>query len=163
MKNAQAFEDGIYMIVIVFALAIGAIVITYSYNEIYDQFNSTAAFNTTEVMASFDAGRTVNNMWDWLILVVVFGFAISVVIIGYFIDAHTIFFPLYLIGMMVGLAFAVIIDYVWDKVFADTVFVTLATSFPITNHILSNMTIYYFIIASLSMFAMFAKTRVEVA
>ena len=164
-KKGQSFEDGILMIVMIFALAIGALVATYSYDQVVQQFSNTSAFNSSNneysesVMAAFNAGRTVNDMWDYLILLVLIGFTISIVILGYFVDVHTIFMPLYIIGMLIGEAFAILMNYVWEQVLADTTFSLMILKFPITDHIMSNISIYYLFIAALGMIALYAKTR----
>jgi len=164
-KKGQSFEDGLYMIIMIFALAVGAIVASYSYDQVYDKFANTSAFNSSDneysesVMAAFDAGRTINDMWDYLIFFILIGFTLSIVILGYFVDVHTIFMPLYILGMLIGEAFAIIINHVWDEILTDTVFTTIVADFPITDHILSNISIYYLFIAAMGMIALYAKTR----
>lgn len=161
LKKGQSFEDTVYMVVMIVALGIGALVATYSYSAFVDMTENTSAFNSsTSVMDSFRAGETVNSYWDYLILVVLIGFAISVVILGYFVETHPVFMVLYVIGMIVGVLFSVIMTHVWDSVIVDTTFGTLAsTNLPITDHIISNMAIYFTIIAMLGFIALYAKTR----
>ena len=161
-KRSQAIEDGVFMVVTIFFLAIAALTLTYMVNTIYDEFAVTPAFNESESsMAVFAAGKSINDMWDYLILAVLIGFIIANIVLGYFIDVHTVFFPIYLIGMIVIGVVCVALDYAWEKVFSNAVFASLSGTLPITNHILSNLTLYYVIIAAIGMFALFAKTRTE--
>jgi len=160
-KRGQSIEDGFLMIIILFALAIGGLVATYSYNQLFDKFQATEAFNQSdEVMAAFEGGKEVNALWDYIILMVLIGFALTVVIIGFFVDVHSIFFPIFVIVMVLGVGVAMVIDHTWTQVSTQTTFGTLAQdSMPITNHILGNMPMYYVIISVLSMIALYAKTR----
>lgn len=151
------------MLVILLGLAIGALVATYAYNEFYDGVAATEAFNESQVvMDTFAAGQTVNAMWDYIILMVLIGFAIVVVILGFFVDVHSIFFPIFVLLMFLGIGIAIIFDYVWTQVSTTTTFGTLAsTSLPITNHIMTNLAMYFTIVMVMSMVALYAKTRRE--
>lgn len=164
LKNKKgSIEDGIFLVVILFGLAVGAIAFTYTYNQFYGHVQNVTAFNSSDsAMAAFDAGNTINSMWDYVIFFVLLGFTISIIIIGYFVDVHTIFFPLFVIGMLVGVVVCIVIEYAWDTIADNIIFGTLrTTSFPLTDHILSNMVIYYVIVMALSMLAIYGKSRAQ--
>jgi len=161
-KKAQTPEDAIFAAIIIVLLGIGGLTAVYTYDAFYDQVVNMSVFNNTPAQTAFAAGQTVNDSWDWLILVVLVGFAIGVLIIGYFLDASSIFMPIFIILMIVGIIVAGIMQYTWEKFSDIAMFSTIKTAnFPITDHIISNLAVYFTIIAVLAMTATFAKTRGE--
>jgi len=163
LNKKASIEDTIYMVVVIFALAIGGFIITFIYNDFVDHAENVTAFNeSTSVMEVFRGGQTVNDMWDYIILMVLIGFGMALVITGYFVDVHSIFFPLFILGMLAGVIVCVVVEYAWVQVVDNVIFGNLkTTNFPITDHILSNMTVYYVVMSALSMIALYAKTRSE--
>lgn len=159
-KKAQSIEDGFLMVIIIFAIGVGGLVATYAYNELFDKFEATEAFNQSDsVMDAFQGGKDVNALWDYIILFILIGFTLTVVILGFFVDVHSIFFPIFIVILIIGVGLSMIIDHTWTQVSTQTTFGTLAQdSMPITNHILGNMPMYYVIISVLSMVALYAKT-----
>ena len=114
-------------------------------------------------MAAMNATETNNALWDYVILVVFIGFGIAMMISGYFVDVHTIFFPIYILVLLIGTMIAGILNYVWIQI-ADSGTFTLvtSTSFPITSHLMAYLTLYYTIIGALALIATYAKTRQDI-
>ena len=162
-KKAQTPGDVILVLIVLFALAIGALTITYAYNQFYDLAANITAFNESQdVMDAFAGGKTVNALWDYIILFSFIGLAIGLFIIGYFLDVHSVFFPFYVIGLIIAVILSAIISYVWSYITDYALFTTIATTdLAITNHLLVNLPIYITVIGAISMIATYAKTRRE--
>lgn len=159
-KRAQTPEDIILMVAFIALIGIGGLAAVYTYNQFYSEVSTMPELNSTAALAAFQGGNTVNTYWDYLILVILIGFAIGAVILGFFIDVHSVFMVIYLIIMLIGLVISSIMQYVWEQVSNDAMFIGVkASHFPITDHLLSNIVVYYIIIAALSFVATYAKTR----
>lgn len=111
-------------------------------------------------MAAFDAPNQVNAMWDYIILFILIGAAIIMIITGYFIDTHSVFMPIYILGLVIGVILSIIFQNVWTSFAHSVTFETLVlANFQITDLIFSNIAIYFTIIGAISMIATYAKTR----
>ena len=95
--------DTIFAIATIFGLAIFSLVIVYTYSEFVDKAENTTMNNTPQAMTAMRDIETVNEMWDYVILLIFIGFALAVMILGYFIDVHSIFFPIFVLVMLVGI------------------------------------------------------------
>jgi len=162
-KKGQTPGDVILLISMLGMLAIGGLVSVLIANSVYDAAAETPPLNeSTKVMEMFESSKTVANKWDYVITFLLIGFAIALIIIGYFIDVHTVFLPLFILMLLIGLIVVVAVSYAWDQVANTTTFTAIKTaSFPITDHLMNNLAIYYTIIGAMSLVATYAKTRNE--
>jgi len=158
-KKAQTPEDIIYGIVIILMIGIGGLIASYAINEFTTTAGNFSALNNSATTAAFQDANNLNNYWDYIILVVLIAISIGVVVLGYFLDVHSVFLPLYIISMLIGVIVAGIGQYIWNQVSDDLIFTTIkAAQFPITDHILTNLALYFTIIAAMGLVATYAKT-----
>ena len=160
-KKGQSFQDLFLMIILIFALAVGGVISTYFYHQIVIAVQANEQINSsTGAIEAFQGGETVNSKWDYLILTVMIGFALSMVILGYFLDTSTVFLPVYILVLIIGVIITAILQYTWPYIAEhNLLLITVQESFPITNHIMTYFAIYFTLIGALSMVATFAKTR----
>ena len=151
--------DTILSIVVIFGLGLLVLFGIYVYDSFVDNAENTTLNDTPQAMAAMQTMQTHNDLWDYVILVVFIGFIIAMMVLGYFVDVHTIFFPLFIIVMLVGVLIAAILSYIWDKIANHTSFTAITSaSLPITSHLMDNLVIYYVIAAGLALIATYAKT-----
>lgn len=160
-KRAQSAGDTIFAIATIFALGIIAVIGVYTYNSFVDIAQTTTVINQSQpALDVIEEGQTTNDLLDYLILTVLIGFAIAMLITGWFVDVHTVFFPVYLILLLIGMIMAGVFQYAWTQISDSSTFTAITTaSFPITVHIFNNLHIYYIIIGGLALIATYAKTR----
>ena len=160
-KKSQSGADTIFTIATIFGLAVFTLVLFYTYNAFQDIAQTSEVINSsTPAMNVINDAADTNEMWDYFILAILIGFAIAMIISGYFVDVHTIFFVVYLIVLLVGMMLAGVLSYAWEYISGQGVFTTIAsTSYPITNHIISNLHLYYIIVGGLALLATYAKTK----
>ena len=160
-KKAQTPTDLFIIFGMIVFISIGCLVSFHIYNSFYAQIQITPIVNeSSATMAAFDSGNKVNDMLDYVILILIIGMMLVMLIIGYFIDTHSIFLPIYIIGLLVAVIFAIILQGVWDGFAHSATFNTIATiNMPITNSIMNNLAIWMTIIGCLSMIVTFAKNR----
>lgn len=158
-KKGQAIEDLYLFIIFLFVLAVGGVIATYIINQWVDNVQNVPTLNqSAAAMEAFEDTQALQAKWDYVILAIMLGFAVAVVILGYFVDVHSIFLPLYIIALIVGVVVSYILQYVWEHISTISQFTTItSTTFPITNHILTNFPLYFIIIGVLGMVATYAK------
>lgn len=160
-KKSQTGEDVIFMAIILLVLAIGGVIIAYVYDQFYTTVQTTSGFNDSEAaMAVYEKGDALTSKLDYVIFVVLMGFMISVIILGYFVDAHPIFMVLFLIFLVIAIILSIPIKHVWVEFYnADALNSIASSKFPLTNFILSNLTIFTTVIGGMALFATYAKTK----
>ena len=160
-KKGQSGADTILAIVSIFGLAIFCLILFYTYGAFMDSARASETFNqSTQAIEAMEAVEDANELWDYVILVIFIGFALAMVILGYFIDVNSVFLPFFIIVLLVGLLVAGVLSYSWDRIADSAIFTAIKTgSFPITNHLMSNLALYYTIIGVLAMVVTYAKTR----
>ena len=83
----------------------------------------------------------------------------SLMILGYFLDTSSIFVPFFILMLVIGVLIAGIVSYVWEQFSVDsTLSTTISSKFRITNHLLSNFTVYFTVIGAMAMIALYAKS-----
>ncbi len=160
-RRAQSGLDTILAIVTIFGLGLFCLIMTYTYSQFVTTAKASTTFNQTQQAVDvLENVEAVNNMWDYVILVILIGFAIAMVILGYFIDVNSVFLPIYILVLLVGLVISGVLSYAWDQIADSSTFTAVTTaSFPITDHLMSNLALYYTIIGVIAMVATYAKTR----
>ena len=152
--------DTILAVAVVFGLALTLLIGVYTYDKFVDIAENSTMNDSSTAMTAMKDMQTHNNLWDYVVLLVFFGFVLAMMILGYFVDVHTIFFPLFILVMLIGVILASVFSYVWDKIADTSTFTVLkVASFPITSHLMDNLVVYYTIAAGLALIATYAKTR----
>lgn len=158
-KKGQTVRDAILMVVVLITLAIAGMTTNYWVDAFRDKALTIDTINeSAPATDAFNKTADAVAKWDYITLAILVGFAIATMILGYFIDVNGIFFFVYVLVLAVGMVLAVVVDTVWSRLASTAEFVSVATTtMPITNHILSNMAIYYTIIGVLGLLATYAK------
>jgi hypothetical protein len=160
-KKAQTPQDMILLVVILFSIGLVCIFGYYIYAQINNYRSTIPALNTTVIDTAMDKAQTGNANFDYVFLVLYIGLSLALVAAGWFIPTDTIFLWLYIIVLLIAVLIAGIFGYIWN-VFAASglpLYATITNTFPITNYILSNLTLFELFTAALAMIATFAKER----
>lgn len=161
-KRGQSARDVILLVIILFALSIGGILFHYTYIQISAAMVGTNIINETgSAITAINAGNTIMNKMDYVILVFFIGFIIGMIVMGYFVDTHSVFMVIYIVFILIGALVAGVLSYTWDVVKANALLAGSLSSFPIANHLMTNLLIYYVIAAAMALVATFAKAREE--
>lgn len=159
-KKGQTPAGVVLTVVILFGLAIAGLVTFFIMKE-----SMTAIIEVPQINQSLGAADAlqaaidINENWDYIILFAFIATAIGLIILGYFIDVHTVFLPFYIIALIIGVVLSGVLSYVWENVYSISTFSTVTGNFPITNHLMTNLMIYFTIMGVLSMIATYAKVR----
>jgi len=161
-KRGQSSRDVILLIIMLFGLSIGGLLFHYTYLQISSAMTNTSLINETgTAVTAINAGNTIMNKMDYVILVFFIAFIIGMIIMGYVVDTKSVFMVVYIVVILIGALVAGVLSYTWDVVKANALLATSLGSFPIANHLMTNLLIYYVIAAAMALVATFAKAREE--
>lgn len=161
-KKGQTPAGVVLTVVILFGIAIAGLITSYIVGLTTDKLIAVPEINkTAEAVTALQTADSLSDKWDWIILFAFIGTSIGLVLLGYFIDVNTIFLPFYIIALIIGVLLSGVLSYVWNTIFANDVFVDVISQFAITNHLMSNLMIYFSIVGVLAMISTYAKVRTQ--
>lgn len=157
-KKGQTIRDTFLFMVFMVLLGIGFLFLFYINTEMKDSMLANPVLNASnETINVLNGLDTINDRLDYFVLVIFIGFALSMIILGWFIPVDAIFFWFYVLGMMFGVLMSILLNFIWTKFIAKAIFATNLSSFPITQNILDNLSIYYTIVAGIALIVTYAK------
>jgi hypothetical protein len=157
-KRAQVPTDIILLVAFIALLAVMAIIITFVYKGMNTQFQANPLLNkTAEQRAAFGIGETVNSYWDYILLCMLIGSVIVIMITAWFVDTHSVFMVLYILGLVIGEIICAILSYIWYTVSNNASLNTVLNQFVITDHLLTYLPYYFAIIGCVAMVVTYAK------
>lgn len=156
----MAAQDIIFAGIILFVLSIGGFVVFFASNTVVDTMLDMTAINSTPAaVESLQATKTASNRIDYLTLAVFIGLTLGIIITGYLVGGHSIFMAVYFIVVVIATFLSAILANVWESVTGASIFGTTITSFPISNHIITNLPLYVAVIGIIGIIVMFAKPQ----
>ena len=154
---------------IVAVAVVGIIILFGSHlnNAVYDSFDDyfegNPTFNDTTAHQTVNEIQTKeNSLWDYVFLGIAMGYLLITALSAYSTRISPVFYWIYGILSMVGLACAVLLSNAWQSMVAESVFTETVARLPITNLFLGS---YYPTVATaiivLSMVLLFGKNPNE--
>lgn len=110
------------------------------YNSLDNYFGNSATYNDSEARDALQSIQTKeNNLYDYVFLIVViFGYVPATALSAYATRISPLFFWIYGVLSLVGLATGVMLSNAWQTAVANPEFATTLTRFPITNLLLGS-------------------------
>jgi hypothetical protein len=150
--------DVIYTGVMVFALALGLLIIGYVSTTLTTNLGNTTAFNSSvEAKAALSGTSHVMDKLDYIVLTVFIGMILALIITSWYIGASPVFIFVYFLVIVIGIICGAILSNAWESVSTHAPLSSMLASFPMTNHILLNLPFYIAAIGFIGMVVMFAK------
>ena len=144
--------------VIVFSLALAFLATHYMMSYSIDTMVGMSEINESSgAVNALQAGKTVLGRLDFMVLAVFLGLVLALLITGWFVGGHPVFMVLYFIAVIVFVIVSAILSNVWDDVISGSVLASSASSFAVTNHLLSYLPYYMGVVGILGFIVMFAK------
>lgn len=152
-------RDVILLAVVLFAVGIGLFAFNFMFNSSINSIIANDQINSsTAAVEAFQSTQTsVINRFDYIVFGVFVGLILALIITSWYIGAHPIFIAIYFLLIVIGVTASTILANAWEEFSTASVFGTTVTSFPITNHLLSNLPYYIAVIGFLGIVVMFAK------
>lgn len=161
VNKTGSIQDIGLLLVVLLMLGVGLPIMVYTSTQVFSHVENNTVFNaSSNAMEAYeDSNDKINNNLDLISVGVYFGFILALIITGFLVNTSSVFFIIYLIAAVILVIVGGIISYVWDNIAATSLYSTLLTTFPITNHLLSNSAVYVTIAIAASMLALYFKNR----
>jgi hypothetical protein len=158
MKKRGSVLDVLLIAIFLFAFGVSFLMVHYAVNTSADQLMNNSQINdSADFMRVMGETKDRTDRLDYFIAAVFFAFVLALIIASFLVPAQPIFMFIFLIVNMIIVALSAVLSYVWNDIAARSTFIQSITSFPITNHLLSNLPIYITIVALLSLAITYAK------
>lgn len=151
-------RDILFMALLLFVVGITVFISFFLNKTFTTELRTVTEINTTpEAMTALDATDRVLNYSDYMYFAVFVGFVLFIIISGWFIGGHPIFTIFYLIFIVASVIIGAVLSNTWETVTSEPAFGTTLNSFPLTNHIMTNLPLYLAIMGFLAVVIVFAK------
>lgn len=158
-RKADMSLDLIFIVAMLFILAVGWIITGWAFTEINDDLVSDFDLSSEAKESLADTHDGFNSDMDGLIAFVFFGGAIFVIVSAWFLDSHPLFFVLGLIVLGLGILVVVTLANSFEEIVTDIDFVSTANEFEMTLFIFQNMVELVVGVAFFSALALYGKNR----
>ena len=154
----MAARDILMISIVIFTVAFSFLIIHFVANTMTTALIDVESLNETEQFVPIMEGvENMTERMDYLGFGVFIALILGLVITGWFVGGNPLFMFVYFILVVMAVIISTIFDFVWDAISGASTFTTTLVSFPIMNHILSNLPMYMSIIGMVGLVVMFAK------
>jgi hypothetical protein len=161
-KKGASAQDLIVMAGILLVFGLLFFIVKFASTSIIDEIVKIPAVNTSaEAMEVWDSVDTTTDRFDQLYFGIFIGFFITVIIVGWLVGGNPLFMVIYFLANILAVIASMIFANVWYNFTQSSVFGTTINSFPITNHIMTNLPIYLTIMGIMGIVVMFSKPFVK--
>lgn len=145
---------GILVFIIALALFVTHFMFTTAINQIITKpyLNETASF-----VGAMEGTKNMMNKFDYVIIGLFFGLSLAILITGWLVGGIPIFMIIYFLVVIIAVVLSAVLSYFWQTFSVASVFGTTINSFPMTNHLLTNLQIYVAVVGMIGMVVMFGK------
>lgn len=154
----MAARDILVIGAVVFAFALVLFVIFFASNTIISSMVGISAINqsnaTVEVLTST---ASMTNQFDYVVFGLFIGMILGLLITSWYVAGNPIFTIAYFLVVTVGVLISAIISNVWETTTQASVFGSTIASFPITNHLMTNLPMYMAVIGFIGIVIIFGK------
>lgn len=151
-------RDVVLVGVLLFTIALGMFIFHFVASTMTDAFLDVPKINeSTESKHVFNYFSNISARFDYIVLVVFLGLALSMVIAGWLVGGHPIFMFFYFIVIVVAVALSTVFANTWETVTQASVFGLTINHFPLANHLLLYLPIYVAIVGIVGIVVMFGK------
>jgi len=162
MNKKASVQDVALIIVLLFSLAIVALVGKVAFSEFNARMGNITVVNSSQVtLDALDDGYNVTNKYDYVMFTIFMGLLIALIITGWLVGGNPLFTFVYFIAIVIITILAIVLSYVWNRVSTNTIFTTALAEMPITDFMISNIHIITPVIGFIGLLVMFAKPYTE--
>jgi len=156
-KRGQTVFDTIMVIIVLFILALAAIIGSIVFSGVNDdvQADTTLSNQTKTTMSTINDNYT--NWFDAAILGALIFFWALLLITSFLIDTHPVFFIVTVLLLMAVFVVSMIISNAYVEITTDSDMSAFSVQFPLTNFIMNNLLIIIIVIGLSTGVALYAK------
>lgn len=157
-KNGNIILNMILLIIILFAFSFVAFFAYSIFDNLDDDILADVQLNESKETI-LEVQERYPTSFDGLIVFMFFLLWGAVLIAAFFMDDHPIFFFFTLVLMIFVVIAGMFIGNFYEEIFQDATMAGIATSFPMTNWMLSHFLMVSIVVGVSIMLVLFAKQR----
>jgi len=157
--KANVTIESITILVVVFAMAILAVIGYNLFDEVNTDIQSNTEFSNESKTAMSSVYDRYDNIMDSAIVFVFLGLVLFAIISAFFIDTHPIFFIVSVILLIAVFVISISLGNVYTEIITDSQFSTLAADFVMTNWIFRHILELIIAVGFLLTIVLFVKLR----
>jgi hypothetical protein len=151
-------QDVLFIAVLLFASAIGFLVIYYATNSIYTALLANAQIQESDAaIEALQAGKDNLAKLDTFFLAVFIGLVLSLIITSWFISGNPLFMGIYIVIMVIAVVVSMALSNAWESVSQNATFASSMSALPTANHVLTYLPYYISVVAMIGLIVIFAK------
>jgi hypothetical protein len=162
MKNKRGdLSSLIILVVIIFGLAIGAVLGGHILLSIFGEFRNQPEFQNTTAGDTVEdvEGKTIGYL-DFFIFFLLIAMIIGIIVSATMIDTHPVILIVFIVGMFITIFLAGILANVYYDVTTEEALLTTSSQFSMTNLILgSHFPIIMFVVAIITIIILYGKSK----
>lgn len=156
-KRGQTVFDTIILLIVLFILALAAIIGAITFSGVNDDIQSdTSISNQTKTVMS-DINSGYSNWLDAAILTALIFFWVLLLITSFLIDTHPVFFIVTVVLLLAVFVVSMFISNAYTEITADADLAAFSVSFPFTNFIFNNLLLIMIVMGLSTGVALYAK------
>lgn len=160
LNKRGSARDVILLVVILLVLGLGFLLFHKVANDVVDKMQDTEIISDSPIANSTltTAGELTDHM-DWLFVVVYVGFLIGLIISGFLVETHPIFFIVYVILFIIAIFLSAMVGNIWYLTSTSSAFTTTVTKFSITDFMMGKLPLFTGIAGMIGLIIIYARSR----
>lgn len=161
-KNKKGDIQSIYvMILVLFIIGVIAIVFVKAFRDATAELKATEDLN--ESASAMTAIKVAEErslpLLDYLFLAVFIGMTLGVIISSIYIDVHSAFIVVFILGWIITIVVGAILANAYVEVTDESEIATVATEFTFTEIVMEKLPIIVFVIGIIVMIVLYGKGK----
>jgi len=158
MKGSMV--DMIYIVVIIFIFAVSIILSYFVLTEFGTQLNATGnMFNTTVAMEIVSGGQAGLRTFDYVFFIITMFLGIGVIILGFNVGSHPIFFVVTLILLVVCLMLGAILSNIFQEIISTSLLTPTANLMTNVTLVMQNLPVIILSISVVLIIVIYSRSR----
>ena len=157
-KRGQTVFDTIMLLIVLFVLALAAIIGAMVFSNVNDEFQADTSLSTEAKTAMSGVNDGYSSWFDAAILSALIFFWALLLITSFLIDTHPVFFIVTVVLLLAVFVVSMFIANTYEDLMGDTDLAAFSLNFPFTNFIMSNLLLIMIVMGLSTGVALYAKT-----
>ena len=159
-KKGQVIFDMILVVIVLFVLAIAAVIGSYVYKELDDEIQADDDFSDVSKGVSADVQANYSTWFDNILLTVLIFLWILLIVTSFLVDAHPIFFIITVLMLIVVFIAGMAMANSYEELMLDEDLAPFAEGMPKTAFIFDNFLIILIVMGLTAALSLYAKSNI---
>lgn len=156
-KRGQAIFDVILVVIVLFVIAVAAVLGGFLFSELNDEIQADDDFSATAKSVTNTANTAYPVWFDNAILTILIFLWLMLIVTSFFIDAHPIFFIITVLLLIVVFIVGMAMANAYEELVSDSDLGSFADNMPKAAFIFNNFLVVLIIIGLTTALALYAK------